>query len=41
MEDLRRILAGRGPLYSKADVTVDTAGKTVEQAFKELEQAVE
>jgi XRE family aerobic/anaerobic benzoate catabolism transcriptional regulator len=40
MEDLRRILAGRGPLYSKADVTVDTAGKTVEQAFKELEQAV-
>jgi XRE family aerobic/anaerobic benzoate catabolism transcriptional regulator len=36
MEDLRRILAGRAALYSKADVTVDTAGKTVEQAFKSL-----
>jgi XRE family aerobic/anaerobic benzoate catabolism transcriptional regulator len=40
MEDLRRILAGRAALYSKADVTVDTAGKTVEQAFRELEAAV-
>jgi XRE family aerobic/anaerobic benzoate catabolism transcriptional regulator len=40
MEDLRRILMGRAALYSKADVTVDTAGKTVEQAFRDLVAAV-
>jgi len=40
MEDLRRILAGRHALYAKADAVVDTAGKTVEQSFKELRAAV-
>jgi len=40
MEDLRRILAGRNALYAKADATVDTAGKTVEQSFAELKAAV-
>jgi XRE family transcriptional regulator, aerobic/anaerobic benzoate catabolism transcriptional regulator len=40
MEDLRRILSGREALYSKADARVDTAGKTVEQSFKELRAAV-
>jgi XRE family aerobic/anaerobic benzoate catabolism transcriptional regulator len=40
MEDLRRILAGRTQLYSKADAVVDTAGKTVEESFKELMAAV-
>ena len=40
MEDLRRILAGRQALYSKADATVDTAGKTVEQSLRELRAAV-
>ena len=40
MEDLRRILAGRHALYAKADATVDTAGKTVEQSLKELRAAV-
>lgn len=40
MEDLRRILTGRNALYSKADVTVDTAGKSVEQSFRELRAAV-
>jgi XRE family transcriptional regulator, aerobic/anaerobic benzoate catabolism transcriptional regulator len=39
MEDLRRILIGRTALYSKADATVDTAGKTAEQSFKELKAA--
>jgi XRE family aerobic/anaerobic benzoate catabolism transcriptional regulator len=39
MEDLRRILAGRHALYAKADVTIDTAGKTVEQSLKELRAA--
>jgi XRE family transcriptional regulator, aerobic/anaerobic benzoate catabolism transcriptional regulator len=39
MDDLRRILAGRAALYSKADAVVDTAGKTVEQSIKELKAA--
>jgi XRE family transcriptional regulator, aerobic/anaerobic benzoate catabolism transcriptional regulator len=40
MEDLRRILAGRNALYSKADARIDTAGKTVEESFRELKAAV-
>jgi XRE family transcriptional regulator, aerobic/anaerobic benzoate catabolism transcriptional regulator len=40
MDDLRRILAGREPLYAQADVTVDTAGKTVEASLSELARAV-
>jgi XRE family aerobic/anaerobic benzoate catabolism transcriptional regulator len=40
MEDLRRILAGRNALYSKADAQVDTSGKTVEQSLRELKAAV-
>jgi XRE family transcriptional regulator, aerobic/anaerobic benzoate catabolism transcriptional regulator len=40
MEDLRRILAGRNALYSKADARIDTAGKTVAQSFVELKAAV-
>jgi XRE family transcriptional regulator, aerobic/anaerobic benzoate catabolism transcriptional regulator len=40
MDDLRRILAGRDALYSKADAVVDTAGKTIEQSLAELKAAV-
>jgi XRE family aerobic/anaerobic benzoate catabolism transcriptional regulator len=40
MEDLRRILEGRAALYSKADVTVETAGKSVEQSLALLNAAV-
>jgi XRE family transcriptional regulator, aerobic/anaerobic benzoate catabolism transcriptional regulator len=40
MEDLRRILKGREALYSKADVCVDTAGKTTAQSLRELKKAV-
>jgi XRE family aerobic/anaerobic benzoate catabolism transcriptional regulator len=40
MEDLRRILAGRRALYARADRTVDTAGKSVEQSLAELSAAV-
>lgn len=40
MEDLRRILAGRTALYSKADARIDTAGKSVEESFRELKAAV-
>jgi len=39
MEDLRRILAGRAELYAQADMTIDTAGKTVEQSLAELVRA--
>ena len=40
MEDLRRILAGRAPLYRQADAVVDTAGRSVEQSLKDLRRAV-
>jgi len=40
MDDLRRILDGRAALYAQADVTVDTAGKTVEKSLVELRKAV-
>jgi XRE family aerobic/anaerobic benzoate catabolism transcriptional regulator len=40
MDDLRRILAGRAPLYAQADVVVDTRGRDVEQSFADLVAAV-
>jgi XRE family transcriptional regulator, aerobic/anaerobic benzoate catabolism transcriptional regulator len=40
MEDLRRILEGRAALYSKADVTVDTAGHSLAASLRALKAAV-
>ena len=40
MEDLRRILAAREPLYAKADATVDTSGHSLQQTFIKLRQVV-
>jgi XRE family transcriptional regulator, aerobic/anaerobic benzoate catabolism transcriptional regulator len=40
MDDLRRILAGRNELYAKADLTIDTSGKTVGDAFEALRAGV-
>jgi len=40
MDDLRRILDGRAAFYSKADLKVDTSGKTLQQAFALLRGAV-
>ncbi|MCX7901836.1 MAG: helix-turn-helix transcriptional regulator [Burkholderiaceae bacterium] len=40
MEDLRRILAGREPFYGKADLTFDTSGLTLGEAFARLRAAV-
>ncbi|MDP1612135.1 MAG: helix-turn-helix transcriptional regulator [Sulfuritalea sp.] len=40
MEDMRRILVAREPLYSKADVTLDTTGCPPEECLKKLRQAV-
>jgi XRE family aerobic/anaerobic benzoate catabolism transcriptional regulator len=36
MADLRRILAERVQLYTKADAQLDTSGKTVQQSLEEL-----
>jgi XRE family aerobic/anaerobic benzoate catabolism transcriptional regulator len=36
MEDLRKILASREPLYARADVTLDTSGRTMEESFASL-----
>src|SRR3954463_3060004 len=38
LEDLRRILASREPLYARADAVVDTAARTVKQSIKDLER---
>lgn len=36
MQDLERILAGREPMYRKADVTVNTSGLDIQQSMAEL-----
>ena len=36
MDDLLSILRSREPLYSKADIVLDTTGKTSEESFNEL-----
>jgi XRE family aerobic/anaerobic benzoate catabolism transcriptional regulator len=41
MEDLRRILESREPLYRKADVCVDTSGDSVDASFTKLKAALE
>ncbi len=40
MEDLYRILRGRNALYGRADVTVNTAHKSIEQSLQQLRKAV-
>jgi XRE family transcriptional regulator, aerobic/anaerobic benzoate catabolism transcriptional regulator len=40
MEDLRRILESREPLYRKADAAVDTSGESVEESFSKLAAAL-
>jgi len=40
MADLRRIVAGRAALYAKADVAVDTQGRSEDESFAELRRAV-
>jgi len=40
MEDMRRILAAREALYSKADFTLDTTGCPPEECLRKLRQAV-
>jgi XRE family aerobic/anaerobic benzoate catabolism transcriptional regulator len=40
MDDLRRILASRESLYSKADAVVDTSNRSAENAFEALRKLV-
>lgn len=41
MDDLRRILAGRSPFYSKADLAFDTSGRSPEQSVAGLFDALQ
>ncbi len=41
MEDLRRILEAREPLYRQADVELDTSGSSVEESFSRLKTVLE
>lgn len=40
MEDLRSILAGRSAFYSKADLSLDTSGRSLQSAFEALRELV-
>jgi len=40
MEDLRRILEAREPLYRQADMGLDTSGNSVEESFSQLKTAL-
>jgi XRE family aerobic/anaerobic benzoate catabolism transcriptional regulator len=40
MEDLRRMLAEREPLYGRADTAIDTASRTEKQSLQDLLRAV-
>jgi XRE family transcriptional regulator, aerobic/anaerobic benzoate catabolism transcriptional regulator len=41
MEDLRRILEAREPLYRKADIHLDTSGTSVDETLARLQQALQ
>ena len=41
MEDLRRILEAREPLYRKADMCLDTSGNSVEESFAKMKVALQ
>jgi len=40
MEDLKRILEGRAPFYSKADLAINTSAGNEEETFTQLRQSV-
>jgi XRE family transcriptional regulator, aerobic/anaerobic benzoate catabolism transcriptional regulator len=40
MDDLKRILLARAPLYGKADITLDTSGDSPEQSLRKLRENV-
>jgi XRE family aerobic/anaerobic benzoate catabolism transcriptional regulator len=40
MEDLKRILEGRSAFYSKADLAINTSGRSEDQAFNALRASI-
>jgi XRE family transcriptional regulator, aerobic/anaerobic benzoate catabolism transcriptional regulator len=40
LDEIKKLLEDRNHLYSRADVTVDTSGKTLKQSLTELKQAL-
>jgi len=40
LDEIKKLLEDRNRLYSRADATVDTSGKTLKQAFNELRSAL-
>jgi XRE family transcriptional regulator, aerobic/anaerobic benzoate catabolism transcriptional regulator len=40
LDEIRKLLADRDRLYARADVTVDTSGKTVKQSLDEIRKAL-
>jgi XRE family aerobic/anaerobic benzoate catabolism transcriptional regulator len=40
LDEIRQLLADRDRLYSRADTTVDTSGKSLKQSLSELRQAI-
>lgn len=40
MDDLKQLLIERKPLYAQADVSVDTAGRTLRQSLAELRKSI-
>jgi len=40
MEDLQRILAARQPFYRKADLVIDTSGRSMEESLRILSEAI-
>lgn len=41
MDDLRRILAGRLEMYGRADAVIDTSGRTVDESFADMLEALQ
>ena len=41
MDDLRRILEAREPLYRRADIHLETSGESVDESFLKLKRAVQ
>jgi XRE family transcriptional regulator, aerobic/anaerobic benzoate catabolism transcriptional regulator len=40
LDEIRRLLADRDPLYARAPVTVQTAGKSIKQSLNEIRKAL-
>jgi XRE family aerobic/anaerobic benzoate catabolism transcriptional regulator len=40
LEEIKRLLEERNRLYSRADATIDTSGKTLRQSLTELRNAL-